>query len=165
MRKGYDHGAPQETTDRTECDDYRGISLVAHACKLLLTVVANRLGESCKRENILPEEQYVFRPQRSTVGVTFVIRRLYQLAPKKRNIIYMCLVDASRHTIQVAGLYCRPYLIISACHQILSGYSSLSRRNASAPPNDHGECLGWFDVRVGPSASMRACTIVAQQLF
>ena len=53
---------------RTECGNYRGISLVAHAGKI----------------GILPEEQSGFRPNRSIVDVMFVgIRRLQELARKK----------------------------------------------------------------------------------
>ena len=40
----------------TECGNYRGISLVAHAGKVLLKVIAGRLSDYCERENILPEE-------------------------------------------------------------------------------------------------------------
>ena len=36
--------------DRTECGNYRGISLVAHAGKVLLKVIANRLSNDCERE-------------------------------------------------------------------------------------------------------------------
>ena len=40
--------------DRAECGNYRGISLVAHAGKILLKVIARRLSEYCKRVGILP---------------------------------------------------------------------------------------------------------------
>ena len=43
--------------DRTECGYYRGISLVAHAGKVLLKVVAMRLGNYCESKGLLPEEQ------------------------------------------------------------------------------------------------------------
>ena len=33
--------------DRTECRNYRGFSLVAHAGKVLLKIVVNRLGDFC----------------------------------------------------------------------------------------------------------------------
>ena len=39
--------------DRTECGNYRGISLVAHAGKVLLKVIAGHLSDYCERENIL----------------------------------------------------------------------------------------------------------------
>ena len=43
--------------DRTECDNYKGISLVAHAGKILLNIIARRLSAYCERVGILPEEQ------------------------------------------------------------------------------------------------------------
>ena len=46
--------------DRTECSNYRVISLVAHAGKALLKAIAGRLSDYCEREGILPEEQCGF---------------------------------------------------------------------------------------------------------
>ena len=45
--------------DRAECGNYKGISLVAHAGKILLKIIARRLSEDCERVGILPEEQSV----------------------------------------------------------------------------------------------------------
>ena len=42
--------------DRTECGKYRGISLVAHAGKVLLKIGAKRLGDYRKAKGLLPEE-------------------------------------------------------------------------------------------------------------
>ena len=42
--------------DWTECGNYRGIWLVAHAGKILLKIIARHLGEYCERVGILPEE-------------------------------------------------------------------------------------------------------------
>ena len=51
--------------DPTECGNYRGISLVAHAGKLLLKIVAHRLGSYVEEEQLLP-------------GVLSICRRLIQ---------------------------------------------------------------------------------------
>ena len=75
--------------DRTEFGNYRGISLVAHAGKILLKIIARRLSEYCERVGILPEEQSGFRPDCSTTDVMFVIRRLQELARKKRIPLYV----------------------------------------------------------------------------
>ena len=82
--------------DRTECANYRGISLVAHAGKVLLKIIARRLSEYCERVGILPEEQSGFRPNRSTTDMMFVIRRLQQLARKKRIPMYICFIDLTK---------------------------------------------------------------------
>ena len=79
--------------DRTECGNYRGISLVAHAGKILLKIIARRLSEYCERVRILPEEQSGFRRNRSTIDMMFVIRRLQELAQKKRISLYVCFID------------------------------------------------------------------------
>ena len=61
--------------DRAECGNYMGISLVAHAGKILLEIIAHRLSEYCERVGILPEEQSSSRPNRSTTDMMFVICR------------------------------------------------------------------------------------------
>ena len=48
--------ALHEKKDRTECGNFCGISLVAHAGKVL-GVIANHLSHCCERKDILPEEQ------------------------------------------------------------------------------------------------------------
>ena len=82
--------------DRAECGNYRGISLVAHAGKVLLKVIAGRLSDYCERENILPEEQCEFRPQRLTVDMMFVVRRLQELARKEDTPLYLCFIDLTK---------------------------------------------------------------------
>ena len=46
--------------DRTECGNYRDISLVAHAGEVPLKIVATRLSAYCETRNLLPEEQCGF---------------------------------------------------------------------------------------------------------
>ena len=55
--------------DKTECGNYRGISLVSHAGKVLFKVVARRLSAYCEAKGLLPEEQCGFRPDRSTTDI------------------------------------------------------------------------------------------------
>ena len=72
--------------DRTECG----------AGKILLKIIARRLSEYCERVGILPEEQSGFRPNRSTTDMMFVIRRLQELARKKRIPLYVCFIDLTK---------------------------------------------------------------------
>eukprot|EP00752_Nemacystus_decipiens_P014381 g12791.t1 len=82
--------------DPLERGNYRGISLVAHAGKMLLKIVATRLSHYCEREGILPEEQSGFRPRRSTLDMLFVIQRLHELARKKGTATFACFVDLTK---------------------------------------------------------------------
>ena len=82
--------------DRTECSNYRGLSLVAHAGKVLLKIVANRLGDFCEEVGILPEEQSGFRPQRSTTDMMFVVRRLQELGRTSNASLEICFIDLAK---------------------------------------------------------------------
>ena len=66
-------------SDKTECGNYRGTSLVSHADKVLLKVVARRLSAYCEAKGLLPEEQCRFRPNRSTTDMMFVVGRLQEI--------------------------------------------------------------------------------------
>ena len=82
--------------DRTECSNYRGLSLVAHAGKVLLKIVANRLGDFCEEAGILPEEQCGFRPQRSTTGTMFVVRRHQELGRTSNTSLEICFINLAK---------------------------------------------------------------------
>ena len=82
--------------DRTECSNYRGLSLVAHAGKVLLKIVANRLGDFCEEAGIFPEEQCGFRPQRSTADLMFVVRRLQELGRTSNTSLDICFIDLAK---------------------------------------------------------------------
>ena len=60
--------------DRTECGSYGDFSLVAHAGKKLLKIIARRLSEYCEGMEILPKEQSGFQPNRSITDMIFMPR-------------------------------------------------------------------------------------------
>ena len=62
--------------DKTECGNYLDISLVSHADKVLLKMVARRLSDYCEAKGLLPEDQCGFRPDRSNTDLMFVVHRL-----------------------------------------------------------------------------------------
>ena len=82
--------------DRTECGNYRSISLVAHAGKVLLKIVATRLNVYCELRNLMPEEQCGFRPRRSTTDMMFVVRRLQELGREARVPPFLCSIDLQK---------------------------------------------------------------------
>ena len=79
--------------DKMECGNYRGISLVSHAGKALLKVVARRLSAYCEAKGLLPKEQCGFRPDRSTTDMMFVVRRLQEIGRKAGVSICMCFMN------------------------------------------------------------------------
>lgn len=87
---------------RTECDNYRNVSLVAHADKGLLIVLlkVNRGSIADAREGILSEEQCGFRLRRSTIDMMFVVRRL-QEPVWKDTPLYMYFIDLTKAYVSV----------------------------------------------------------------
>ena len=136
--------------DRTECGNYRGISLVAHAGKILLKIIARRLREYCERVGILPQEQSGFRPNRSTIDMMFMIRRLQEVARKKRIPLYVCFIDLTKaydcvdRTLlwTVLARFGVPQNMISVIRQFHDGMRACVRL-------DDRMCSRWFAVEQG----------------
>ena len=121
--------------DQTECGNYRSISLVAHAGKILLKIIARRLSEYCERVGILAEEQSGFRPNRSTIDMLFVIRQLQELARKKRIPLYVCFIGLTQaydfvyRTLlrRVLARFGVPHNMFSVIHQFHDGLRACVR--------------------------------------
>ena len=82
--------------DKMECGNYRGISLVSHAGKVLLKMVARRLSAYYEAKGLLPEEQGGFRPDRSTTGMMFVVCRLQKVERKTGVSLHMCFIELQK---------------------------------------------------------------------
>ena len=136
--------------DKTECGNYRGISLVSHAGKVLLKVVARRLSAYCEAKGLLPEEQCGFKPNRSTTDMVFVVRRLQEIGRKAGVSLFMCFIDLQKaydtvdRTLlwQVLTRIGVPPQMIAIIQQFHDGM------NACVRPDDV-VCSDWFDVEQG----------------
>ena len=82
--------------DRKECGNYSDASLVSHAGKALLKVVARRLSAYCEAKGLSREEQCGFRPGHSTTDMTFVVRRLQENRRKAGVSLFMCFIDLQK---------------------------------------------------------------------
>ena len=108
--------------DRTECGNYRGISLIAHAGKVMLKIIARRLSEYCERAEILPKEQSGFRPNRSTTDDSIlVIHRLQELARRKKIRCMCALSTLSKRTTPLIEPSFGQYSPVLVCHRRGSG--------------------------------------------
>ena len=154
--------ALHKNKDRIECGNYRGISLIAHAGKILLKIIARRLSEYCERVGILPEEQSGYRPNRSTTDMMFVIRRLQELARKKQILLYICFIDLTKAYVTVdrtllwtvLARFGVPQNMISVVRQLHDGMRVCVRL-------DDKVCSGWFAVEQG----LRQGCVLALLLF
>ena len=134
--------------DKTECGNYRGISLVSHAGKVLLKVVARRLGAYCEVKGLLPEEQCGFRPNRSTTDMMFVVLRLQEIGRKAEVSLFMCFIDLQKayDTVDLLGQVLTrngvPPQMIAVIRQFHDGMRAYVRPDDSV-------CSDWFEVEQG----------------
>ena len=77
--------------DPSVCANYRTISLISHASKVLLKVILGRIKPKAELE--LAEEQAGFRPGRGTHNHLCNLRILTERARARRQPLYMCFVD------------------------------------------------------------------------
>ena len=77
-----------------ECSNYRTISLIVHASKILLKVIVGRL--KMKYREIIPEEQAGFVEGRGTREQIVNIRILIEKFRECNIPLYMCFIDYSK---------------------------------------------------------------------
>ena len=139
-----------EKKDRTECGNYCGISLVVHAGKVLLKIVATRLSAYCEAKNFLPKEQCGFRPHRSTTDMMSAVRRLQELGRKARVPLFLCFIglqkayDSVYRTLlwQVLARFGVPLQMIEVIYHFHDGMKACVR-------NDDSRCAEPFEVVQG----------------
>lgn len=80
--------------DASICGSYRGISLLAVAGKILAHIINTRL--SALAEEILPESQCGFRPNRGTIDAIFVVKQMQEKCLEQQQPLYLCFVDLEK---------------------------------------------------------------------
>ena len=75
------------------CDNYRGISLLSVAGKILARVLLNRLNEYLEQSGLLSESQCGFRKNRGTIDMIFTARQLQEKCQEQNVDLYMTFVD------------------------------------------------------------------------
>ena len=80
--------------DRSDCNNYRGISLLAIVGKVFARVALSRL--QCLAERVYPESQCGFRSARSTVDMIFTLRQLQEKCREQQKPLYLAFVDLTK---------------------------------------------------------------------
>ena len=81
---------------------------MSRAGKVLLKVIAMRLGEYCKRKGLMTEEQSGFRPFQSTTDMMFEVHRLQELGRTAVVPLSLCFIDTQKTDDSVdRNLLCR----------------------------------------------------------
>lgn len=133
--------------DRTDCNSYRGISLLSIVGKVFAKVVLSRLQVLADR--VYPESQCGFRPERSTTDMIFSVRQIQEKCREQRRPLYIAFVDLTKafDLVNRKGLFqllkkigCPPQLlsIVISFHEDMKGVVSYD-----------GETSEPFEIRSG----------------
>ena len=92
--------------DRSSCDNYRGISLLSIAGKILSKVILNRLNEHLLDE-IVPESQCGFHKNRGTIDMIFAAKQIQEKCKEQNKDLYILFVDLTKafDTVSRPGLW------------------------------------------------------------
>ena len=135
--------------DRTECKNYRGISLLSQVGKIYERVLEKRLRTAV--EDKLEEGQYGFRPQRGTTDAIFTLKMIMEKNWEWDQHVYIAFVDLEKafdrlprkeiwETLEDPIYMIEPPLV--------RAIKSLYRNNVSAVRTQLRE-NNWFDVTEG----------------
>ena len=80
--------------DRSDCNNYRGISLLSIVGKVFARVVLTRLQSLASR--VYPESQCGFRAGRSTVDMIFSLRQLQEKCREQQKPLYIAFIDLTK---------------------------------------------------------------------
>lgn len=91
--------------DRSNCDSYRGVSLLSVTGKAFARVVLARLQRLA--DTVYPETQCGFRSGRSTVDMIFCLRQLQEKCREQQRPLHIAFVDLTKafDTVSRHGLY------------------------------------------------------------
>lgn len=81
--------------EKSDCSNYRGITLLAIAGKALARMLLNRFVPVIA-EDILPETQCGFRSNRGTTDMVFVLRQLQEKCREQNKGLYITFVDLTK---------------------------------------------------------------------
>ena len=92
--------------EKSNCDNYRGITLLSIAGKILARILLNRLVPTIAEDNT-PESQCGFRRSRSTTDMVFVLRQLQEKCREQNKGLYVSFVDLTKafDTVSRKGMW------------------------------------------------------------
>lgn len=92
---------------RKDCGNYRGISLLSIAGKIMARIILNRINDKIS-PNILPETQCGFRAGRSTMDMVFSLRQIQEKCTEQNMPMYAVFIDFTKafDTVSREGLWC-----------------------------------------------------------
>ena len=145
--------------DRSDCNSYRGISLLSIIGKAFARVALARLQTLASR--VYPESQCGFRSGRSTVDMIFSIHQLQEKCQEQQMPLHIAFIDLTKvfDLVSRSGLFkllqkigCPPHLLV-----IISSF----HKNMHSTVNYNGSTSEAFKV----SSGVKQGCVLAPTLF
>jgi len=135
--------------DPTNCDNYRGISLINNGIKLITKIVTTRISEYGLRNNFIRPEQFGFRNKEESVSLFISIREICQRRQNDNKETYLAFLDLKKaydsvpigsilHKIECLG-------IRGKCFQFIKNLYLTSKANVKVD----GQCSDSFNIMKG----------------
>jgi hypothetical protein len=83
----------QKKPNATKCEDYRTISLISHASKIMVKVLQKRIEAKVETTQFLTDDQFGFRRGRGTRDAIATLRTLAERSLEFGQSVYICFVD------------------------------------------------------------------------
>ena len=80
--------------DRSDCNNYRGISLLSIVGKVFARVLLHRLQKLA--DKVYPESQCGFRTGRSTIDMIFSLRQLQEKCREQHKPLFLAFIDLTK---------------------------------------------------------------------
>ena len=92
--------------EKSDCSNYRGITLLSIAGKVLARILLNRLIPSII-EDFIPESQCGFRANRGTTDMIFVLRQIQEKCREQNMGLFVAFIDLTKtfDTVSRDGLW------------------------------------------------------------
>ena len=145
--------------DRSDCNNYRGISLLSIVGKVYARVLLTRLQTLAER--VYPESQCGFRAGRSTTDMIFSVRQLQEKCREQQQPLYLAFVDLTKafDLVSRSGLFSLLQRI--GCPPKLLNLIKSFHTNTKGTVSFDGDISDPFDIRSG---AKQGC-VLAPTLF
>ena len=145
--------------DKLDCGNYRGISLLSHAGKIITTIIQRRMLK--RAEEVISESQAGFRPGRSTVDQLFTLRQITEKYREKGKDLFCCYIDFEKafDSVWQEGVW-KALRFFGFSAKIIRLLQSLYSKSKSAV-RVNGDITEWFNTTVG----VRQGCVISPMLF
>ena len=80
--------------DRSECKNYRPISLLSHVYKLFMTIIGNRITDDLY--SCFPDSQAAYQPGRGTIEQIFALNQMIEKSIEFNKPLYVIFIDFTK---------------------------------------------------------------------